>query len=127
MAGEQLSTGGDILDKRRSIEVEGIHHGGNPIPTASRIGPFVASGGIFGQDPQTGNIPPGIEDQCAVMFANIRRIIEAAGGTTENILQVTGGLIDISNRANVNKEWVAMFPNPESRRVRHKGAPDATP
>src|SRR5260221_1295768 len=119
MAGMRLATGGGILDKRRSIEVEGLHHGGNPIPTASRIGPFVASGGVFGQDAQTGNIPPGIEEQCAIMFANIRRIIEAAGGTTENILQVTVWLRDISNRAHVNKEWVAMFPNPESRPVRH--------
>ena len=107
------------MEKRRSIEVEGLHHGGNPIPTASRIGPFVASGGVFGQDPKTGAIPLGIEDQCAVMFANIRRIIEAAGGTPENILQVTVWLTDISNRAHVNKEWVAMFPNPESRPVRH--------
>jgi len=109
---------GGSLEKRRSIEVEGLHHGGNPIPTASRIGPFVASGGVFGQDPKNGTIPPGIEEQCAVMFANIRRIIEAAGGTTENILQVTVWLRDISNRAHVNKEWVAMFPNPESRPVR---------
>jgi enamine deaminase RidA (YjgF/YER057c/UK114 family) len=53
------------------------------------------------------------------MFANIRRIIEAAGGTTENILQVTVWLRDISNREHVNKEWVAMFPTPESRPVRH--------
>jgi enamine deaminase RidA (YjgF/YER057c/UK114 family) len=110
---------GGILEKRRSIEVEGLHHGGNPIPTASRIGPFVASGGVFGQDPKTGTIPPGVDEQCAVMFANIRRIIEAAGGTTENILEVTVWLRDISNRAHVNKEWVAMFPNPESRPVRH--------
>jgi len=107
------------LDKRRSIEVEGLHHGGNPIPTASRIGPFVASGGIFGQDPQTGTIPSRIEEQCAVMFVNIRRIIEAAGGTTEDILQVTVWLKDISNRPHVNKEWVAMFLDPESRPVRH--------
>jgi len=96
-----------------------MHHGGNPIPTASRIGPFVASGGVSGQDPQTGDIPQGIEKQCAIMFANIRRIIEAAGGTTENILQVTVWLRDISNRTHVNREWVAMFPNPESRPVRH--------
>jgi enamine deaminase RidA (YjgF/YER057c/UK114 family) len=118
-ARQRLATEGEILDKRRSIEVEGLHHGGNPIPTASRIGPFVASGGIFGQDPRTGTIPSGVEEQCAVMFANIRRIVEAAGGTPEDILQVNVWLKDISNRPHVNKEWVAMFPNPESRPVRH--------
>ena len=107
------------MAKRRSIEVPGLHHGVHPIPTASRIGPFVASGGVFGEDPQTGRIPPTIEEQCAAMFANIRHIIEAAGGTTDDVLQVTVWLKDMSNRVQVNKEWLVMFPDADSRPVRH--------
>jgi 2-iminobutanoate/2-iminopropanoate deaminase len=106
------------LNKRRSIEVEGLHHE-HPIPAACRIGPFVVTGGISGKNPKTGKMPTGIEEQCALMFANMKRIIEAAGGTTDEILKVTVWLTDRSNRPHVNKEWIAMFPDASSRPVRH--------
>jgi 2-iminobutanoate/2-iminopropanoate deaminase len=106
------------MSKRRSIHVHGLDHD-NPIPAASRIGPLVVSGSISGKDPRTGKIPPGIEEQCGLMFANMRRIVEAAGGTPQDILKVTVWLKDKSNRPHVNKEWVAMFPDSESRPARH--------
>lgn len=106
------------MSKRRSIDVEGLHHT-HPIPMASRIGPFVVTGSIAGKDPRTGKIPPGIEEQCALMFANVRRVIEAAGGTPDDILKLTVWLKDKSDRSHVNKEWLAMFPDAASRPARH--------
>jgi len=41
------------MEKRRSINVAGASHT-NPIPSASRRGPFVVSGAISGADPATG-------------------------------------------------------------------------
>jgi 2-iminobutanoate/2-iminopropanoate deaminase len=98
--------------------VDGFNHQ-NPIPAASRIGPFVVSGGISGIHPETGQTPPGIEEQCALMFFNMERLVKAAGGTTDNILKVTVWLKDMALRSHVNKEWLAMFPDPHSRPVRH--------
>jgi len=106
------------MSKRKSIEVPGITHT-HPIPNASRIGPFLASGSIFGTDPATGKIPPGIENQSRLLFENVRRIVEAAGGTTENILKITVYLRDKALRQQINKEWVAMFPDEHSRPARH--------
>ena len=42
------------MEKRRSINVPGASHV-NPIPSASRRGPFVVSGAISGSDPATGS------------------------------------------------------------------------
>src|SRR6267143_4018257 len=70
------------VDKRRSIEVSGVKHL-NPIPAASQKGPFVVSGAISGADPESGKVPPDLDAQCAAMFANVRRLIEAAGGTPD--------------------------------------------
>jgi 2-iminobutanoate/2-iminopropanoate deaminase len=106
------------MGKRESIEVPGLSHT-HPIPNASRIGPFLASGSIFGTDPATGKIPAGIEAQTSLLFQNVRRIVEAAGGTTENILKLSFYVRDKNLREQINKEWVAMFPDPHSRPARH--------
>lgn len=106
------------MSKRVSYEVPGLEHT-NPIPLAARIGPFLVSGGIPGKDSQTGKVPEAIEEQCAHMFANIRKILAAAGGTPENILKLTVWLKDLSHRKHVNKHWMEMFPDEHSRPARH--------
>lgn len=106
------------MSKRRSFEVPGIEHE-NPIPAAARIGSLIMSSGIFPKDPATGKAPDGLEEQCAVMFANIRRVVECAGGTTDDIIKITVFAKDRKTKAFVNKEWLAMFPDPHSRPARH--------
>jgi len=73
------------MSRRRSLEILGLQHE-NPIPVAAQIGLFLATSGVFGKDPNTGVVPPDIETQCALMFANLRLILAAAGGTPENII-----------------------------------------
>jgi enamine deaminase RidA (YjgF/YER057c/UK114 family) len=106
------------MSKRKSIEVPGITHT-HPIPNASRIGPVLASGSIFGMDPATRKIPADIETQSKLLFDNVRRIVEAAGGTTDNILKISFYLRDKNLRQQINKEWLAMFPDQHSRPARH--------
>ena len=106
------------MGRRVSIEVPGLAHD-NPIPAACRVGPFLMTSGVSGKDPQTGKFPEGIEAQCAQMFATIRKILELAGATPEDVLKITVWLQDRSQRPYVNKEWVAMFPDPHSRPARH--------
>jgi len=77
------------MGRRRSIEVEGFGHGTTPIPAASRIGNLIASGGIAGIDTATGKMSGDLEAQVAAMFANLRRIVEAGGGSTDDIIKVT--------------------------------------
>ncbi|HLI81996.1 MAG TPA: RidA family protein [Candidatus Binataceae bacterium] len=107
------------MSKRRSIEVEGFGHGGTPIPAASRIGNMIASGGIAGLDSTTGKIPDGLEAQVVAMFANVRKIVEAGGGTTEDILKMTIWVRDRAARSIIDPQWTKMFPDPKSRPARH--------
>jgi enamine deaminase RidA (YjgF/YER057c/UK114 family) len=53
------------------------------------------------------------------MFQHVRRIIEAAGGTTEDIIKMAVFMKDRSQREAVNKEWLAMFPDEHARPARH--------
>ena len=115
------------MEKRRSIEVGGVKHV-NPIPSASKKGPFVVSGAISGADPATGKVPAELDAQCHQMFDNVRRVMSAAGGTPEDIIKMTVWIADRSMRETMNRHWVEMFPDPHSRPARHTIAqPDFTP
>jgi 2-iminobutanoate/2-iminopropanoate deaminase len=102
---------------RRSINVEGYSHV-NPIPAASRVGNLLMSGVITGRD-ASGGMPASIEEQCANMFHTVVRIVEAAGGTSANIVKMTVWLSDPANREALNQEWIKLFPDSASRPARH--------
>ena len=106
------------MSKRRSIEVEGFGHGTNPIPAASRVGNMIMTGGVYGLDPATRAIPAGAAEQCRLMFANLKRILGAAGASPDEVLKVTVFIKDNGVRDVVNPEWTAMFPDPSSRPAR---------
>lgn len=104
--------------RRKSIHIGGFKHG-NPIPNACRIGNLVMSGVILGRDPGTGKMPDTLPDQCANMFAHMKATVEAAGGSTDDIIKMTVWLKDRSQREPVNVEWLKMFPDAHSRPARH--------
>ena len=115
------------MDKRVSIDVGGAKHQ-NPIPSASRKGPFVVSGAISGADPESGKVPADLDAQCRNMFGNVRRIMEAAGGSPGDIVKMNVWISDRNLRETMNRHWVEMFPDPHSRPARHTiAAPDLSP
>lgn len=107
------------MSRRRSIDIPGLSHGPNPIPQAAVVGNLLVSGGVMGMEPGNHEMPADLPTQCRLMFANIRRIMEAAGGSTEDIVKLTVFLKPGLPRDALNQEWVAMFPDPASRPARH--------
>lgn len=103
--------------KRKSIHVAGLEHR-NPIPIASRIGPFLMSGLISGVNPETGELGDTLAEQAGFMFAQMRRVLAAGGATVADVIKVTVWMEDRSRRGAINPAWTAMFPDPESRPVR---------
>ena len=101
---------------RRSIYIDEFAHK-SPIPNASRIGNVIVSGLIRGVDPDTQTFPPTVEQQCAFMFANLQRTVEAGGARVEDIIKVTFWVMELQRKP-VNDEWVRMFPDPASRPAR---------
>ncbi len=105
------------MAKRESIYIEGFGHK-HPIPAACRIGNIVTSGIIYGLDVATGKPAETLEAQCTLMFDHLRRVVEAAGGTTDDIVKLTVWMKDRSLRDAVNREWLKMFPDPATRPAR---------
>lgn len=107
------------MTKRQSINVPGFHHGGQPIPAASRVGDLVATGGIHGMNAETGTLPDEVEAQVRNMFSNLQRILEAAGAGLDGVVRMTVFVKDKSLRDQVNDVWTEVFPDEGSRPARH--------
>jgi enamine deaminase RidA (YjgF/YER057c/UK114 family) len=105
------------MPRRVSIYLPGFAHQ-NPVPVASRIGAHLASGVLTGRDPQTQAMPETADEQCANVFTHVRALMDAAGGTTDDIMKMTFWLVDYRDRDALNREWTAMFPDPHNRPAR---------
>ena len=115
-----------MADKGRSIHVEGVKHGA-PIPMGARVGNMIFSSGIMGTDPSTGKVPKDLESQCVFAFANMKALVENAGGAIENIGTIKVYMKDRFQREAVNRPWLEMFPDEDDRPARHAIEYDAFP
>ncbi len=115
-----------MAEKGRSIHVDGVKHGA-PIPMGARVGNMIFSSGIMGTDPSTGKIPGDLESQCVSAFANMKAMVENAGGTIKNIGIIKVYMKDRSQREAVNRPWLEMFPDEDDRPARHAIEYDAFP
>ncbi len=112
--------------KGRSIHVDGVRHGA-PIPMGARVGNMIFSSGIIGADPSTGDVPADLESQCVFAFANMKTLVENAGGKVQNIGSIKVYMKDRSQREAVNRPWLEMFPDEDDRPARHAIEYDAFP
>jgi 2-iminobutanoate/2-iminopropanoate deaminase len=108
------------MSNRKSIEVEGFGHGNNPIPAASRIANVVMTGGTSGQDPETGKVPEDPKAQIALAFANLAKILKAAGASMDDVVKLDITVKSPSTmREQINVEWLKYFPDEHARPARH--------
>lgn len=115
------------MAKREVISGPDIPEHGQPFPTAVKIGNMVFSSAVGGDDPETHEMPEDKEQQVKNAFQNVRNIMARAGGSPADIAKVTVFLRDRADRALVNPEWVAMFPDEDDRPVRHTVPADIAP
>lgn len=97
------------MSRRRAITVPGLEHPGQPIPVATSIGGWVFSSPVGPRDPATGGIPERLDDQLALTFANLGRILDAAGLAPADVADVSVLLADRADRARFNDYWTAFF------------------
>lgn len=102
---------------RVSVEIPGFSHA-NPVPVASRIGPFLFTGVLTGRNPETKEMPPSLDEQCANVFTHVRDVVEAAGASLDDVAKMTFWVVDYRDRDAINREWLAMFPDAASRPAR---------
>ncbi len=104
------------MTRRKAIFVDGFSHK-NPIPPASRLGDWIATGVISGRDAQR-NISPDPLTQARAMFVNLDKILAAAGASKDDILKLNVWIASESIRAHLNTAWLEVFPDAQTRPAR---------
>jgi 2-iminobutanoate/2-iminopropanoate deaminase len=86
--------------------------GGPPYTPAVRAGGLVFISGQLGLDPNTKQPHGKFEAQVEGAIAGVRALVEAAGGTLENIVKTTVFLADIARFAELNEIYGRHFAGP---------------
>jgi len=69
---------------------------------AVSFGQLLFVSGRLGIDPESQTVPDDVVDQARIVFANIGRVLKAAGASFADVLKVTVFLTDINDRPKVN-------------------------
>lgn len=105
------------MTSRKSIYLDDFGHK-NPIPAACEIDGMLVSGIIYGLDTRTGAPAETMDEQCRLMFRHFRNILQASNAGPGDVLKLNVFLKDRNQREALNREWVALYPDPDNRPVR---------
>jgi 2-iminobutanoate/2-iminopropanoate deaminase len=78
--------------------------------------------GQIGLDPATGNLREGTEAQARQVFANLKAVAGAAGGTLDDMVKITLLLADMADFAQVNEIMASFFRQPYPARATYQVA-----
>ena len=89
-----------------------------PFSQAIDINGFLYLSGQVGQDPATAKlVPGGVAAEAEQVFKNVSALLEAAGKSFANVVQVRVFLTDISDYAAVNAIYAKQFSEPYPART----------
>ncbi|HHW64304.1 MAG TPA: RidA family protein [Rhodocyclaceae bacterium] len=83
-----------------------------PYSQAVKVGNQVFLSGQIGLDPATMEMVDGIDAQARQVFANLKAVAEAAGGSLGHAVKLTIYLTDLANFGAVNELMKASFAEP---------------
>jgi len=107
---------------RQAIHTAGAPAAIGPYSQAIRVGDTVYLSGQIGLDPATGNLRDGTEAQARQVFANLKAVAAAAGGTLDDMAKVTLLLVDMADFAQVNEVMAGFFKQPYPARATYQVA-----
>lgn len=98
----------------------------SPVPEGMRCGDWLFTSLLGPTFPgETADEPVG---EARLLFKRMRSILEAAGATPSNVVQLGVYVLDDADRAAINTAWEEMFPDPGHRPARYiiNVAPEGT-
>jgi 2-iminobutanoate/2-iminopropanoate deaminase len=112
----QVQVTGVLEGGRTNHEIPRVYHH-DPIPMGTRIGKLFYSSGIAASDPNADGISvvDGLPAQIAQCEENVQAMMEAAGGSLDDVLLTTVLIQDFEVIPAVQNSWARLFPDTASR------------
>lgn len=80
-----------------------------PYSQAIKVGNVVYTSGRLPIYPETGEMPDNIEEQTRVSLENLKKVVEAAGASLQQVIKTTVFLSDMSHFATMNHVYGEFF------------------
>src|SRR5262245_18464385 len=104
------------MPKKEVIQVKLAADNPNLSP-ATRFGNLVFVAGRTGRHPVSGEVGKGVREQTTYALQRVKKILEAAGTSLDNILTVTTHLTKPEDLAAYNEEYGKFFPTNKPART----------
>lgn len=101
---------------RRAVSTERAPAAIGPYRQAIVAGGFVFCSGTAGIDPDTGEIPEGIEAQTRLALRNLSAILVAAGASMATLVKTTIMYRNVEDFATINEIYASYMPDPPPAR-----------
>ena len=101
---------------RRAVSTEHAPAAIGPYSQAIVAGGFVFCSGTAGIDPETGEIPDGIEAQTRLALSNLSAILTAAGASMATLVKTTIMYRNVEDFATINEIYASHMPDPPPAR-----------
>jgi 2-iminobutanoate/2-iminopropanoate deaminase len=102
---------------KRSIITNDAPSAAGPYSEGIEINGTVFVSGQLPVHPETGQVPDGIAAQTNQTFENIKKIVEEAGGTMNDIVKCSVFMRDLEDFAEMNQVYKTFFQEPYPARV----------
>lgn len=83
-----------------------------PYSQAVVVGNLLFTSGQIPINPQTGEIPSGVEAQARQALTNVKNLIEASGASIENTVKTSVFIKDMNDFAKINEIYAEFFTEP---------------
>lgn len=83
-----------------------------PYSQAIQTGNVLFTSGQIPINPATGEIPSGVEAQARQALTNVKNLIEASGGSIDNVVKTTVFIKDMNDFAKINEIYAEFFTEP---------------
>jgi 2-iminobutanoate/2-iminopropanoate deaminase len=85
------------------------------VPHAVVVNDMVYASGLSGTDPVTGEPCGDLKRQIATALQHMRRLVEKAGGSLDNVGRAVGFCTRVEDRDMVDQVWMDVFPDPNDK------------
>ncbi len=94
---------------RKVVATAGAPAAIGPYSQGNITGDFLYISGQLPINPQTGEMPAGVEAQTKQSLENVKAIVEAAGGTMDHVIKTTVFLNDMNDFGTMNGVYASYF------------------